>query len=80
MSTSTPLFAGATTVDLAYAVDSYPAEDTKTLAREHFLGAGGPAANAAVADVFGCLHRIGPRQVARTRGSGADHILRQRYS
>ncbi|PPJ35505.1 sugar kinase [Nocardia nova] len=46
---SVPLFVGLTTVDLAYAVDAYPAEDTKTLAREQFLGAGGPAANAAVA-------------------------------
>ncbi|MBV7705604.1 sugar kinase [Nocardia nova] len=44
-----PLFVGLTTVDLAYAVDAYPAEDTKTRARDQFLGAGGPAANAAVA-------------------------------
>ncbi|WP_227983443.1 PfkB family carbohydrate kinase [Nocardia spumae] len=48
MSTPTPLFTGLTTVDLAYSVDAYPAEDTKTRAREQFLGAGGPAANAAV--------------------------------
>ncbi|WP_062999622.1 PfkB family carbohydrate kinase [Nocardia mikamii] len=46
---SVPLFVGLTTVDLSYAVDAYPVEDTKTLAREQFLGAGGPAANAAVA-------------------------------
>lgn len=46
---SVPLFVGLTTVDLSYAVDAYPAEDTKTRARDHFLGAGGPAANAAVA-------------------------------
>lgn len=46
---SVPLFVGLTTVDLSYAVDAYPAEDTKTRAREQFLGAGGPAANAAVA-------------------------------
>lgn len=46
---SVPLFVGLTTVDLAYAVDAYPAEDTKTRARDQFLGAGGPAANAAVA-------------------------------
>ncbi|NKY89795.1 PfkB family carbohydrate kinase [Nocardia veterana] len=45
----TPFFAGLTTVDLAYAVDTYPVEDSKTQAREQFLGAGGPAANAAVA-------------------------------
>ncbi|OXR44988.1 Sulfofructose kinase [Nocardia cerradoensis] len=46
---SVPLFVGLTTVDLSYAVDAYPGEDTKTRAREQFLGAGGPAANAAVA-------------------------------
>ncbi|MDR7169267.1 sugar/nucleoside kinase (ribokinase family) [Nocardia kruczakiae] len=46
---SVPLFVGLTTVDLSYAVDAYPAEDTKTRARDQFLGAGGPAANAAVA-------------------------------
>ncbi|WP_025348304.1 PfkB family carbohydrate kinase [Nocardia nova] len=49
MSAPMPLFAGLATVDLAYAVDAYPAEDTKTRARDQFLGAGGPAANAAVA-------------------------------
>ncbi|MBF4999918.1 sugar kinase [Nocardia sp. BSTN01] len=46
---SVPLFVGLTTVDLSYAVDAYPVEDTKTRARDQFLGAGGPAANAAVA-------------------------------
>ncbi|MBF6249040.1 PfkB family carbohydrate kinase [Nocardia farcinica] len=43
------LFVGLSTVDIAYAVDRYPEKDTKTQAREQFLGAGGPAANAAVA-------------------------------
>ncbi|WP_280458391.1 PfkB family carbohydrate kinase [Nocardia carnea] len=43
------LFAGISTVDIAYLVDGYPAEDTKTQARDQFIGAGGPAANAAVA-------------------------------
>ncbi|WP_040840632.1 PfkB family carbohydrate kinase [Nocardia brevicatena] len=46
---ATPLFVGLTTVDIAYAVDRYPAEDTKTRAVDQFLGAGGPACNAAVA-------------------------------
>ncbi|WP_019925536.1 PfkB family carbohydrate kinase [Nocardia sp. BMG111209] len=43
------LFVGLSTLDIAYAVDRYPGEDTKTQARDQFLGAGGPAANAAVA-------------------------------
>ncbi|MFE6863929.1 PfkB family carbohydrate kinase [Nocardia sp. NPDC057668] len=43
------VFVGLATLDLAYTVDRYPAEDTKTQAAELFLGAGGPAANAAVA-------------------------------
>lgn len=43
------LFAGISTVDIAYLVDSYPAEDTKTQALDQFIGAGGPATNAAVA-------------------------------
>lgn len=42
------LFVGLSTVDIAYAVGAYPAEDTKTQADDMFLGAGGPAANAAV--------------------------------
>ncbi|MFB8001532.1 PfkB family carbohydrate kinase [Nocardia sp. NPDC056000] len=43
------LFVGLTTVDLAYGLESYPHEDSKTVAVDQFLGAGGPAANAAVA-------------------------------
>ncbi|MGY1876373.1 PfkB family carbohydrate kinase [Nocardia gipuzkoensis] len=43
------LFVGLATLDIAYAVHHYPGEDTKTQALEQFLGAGGPAANAAVA-------------------------------
>ncbi|MFQ6226289.1 PfkB family carbohydrate kinase [Nocardia sp. NPDC002869] len=43
------LFVGLSTLDIAYAVDRYPGEDTKTQASDQFLGAGGPAANAAVA-------------------------------
>ncbi|WP_459549920.1 PfkB family carbohydrate kinase [Nocardia sp. X0981] len=45
----TGLFVGLSTVDIAYRVGSYPAEDTKTQATDQWLGAGGPAANAAVA-------------------------------
>ncbi len=43
------LFVGLSTLDIANAVDRYPAEDTKAQALDQFLGAGGPAANAAVA-------------------------------
>jgi sugar/nucleoside kinase (ribokinase family) len=43
------LFVGLSTLDIAYAVGRYPGEDTKTQASDQFLGAGGPAANAAVA-------------------------------
>lgn len=49
---SAVLFAGLTTIDLAYLVDDYPVEDTKTQASDQFLGAGGPAANAAVTYAF----------------------------
>ncbi|MEV5649636.1 PfkB family carbohydrate kinase [Nocardia sp. NPDC052254] len=64
MNAPAPLFAGLTTVDLAYGVGSYPAEDTKTTAREQFLGAGGPAANAAVA----CAVLIGEARLITALG------------
>ncbi|WP_458686390.1 PfkB family carbohydrate kinase [Nocardia tengchongensis] len=62
-------FVGLTTVDIAYGVDSYPPEDSKTLARDQFLGAGGPAANAAVA--FAVLSGDSPRLVTAL---GRDHL------
>ncbi|MGA6209321.1 PfkB family carbohydrate kinase [Nocardia testacea] len=43
------LFVGLSTVDIAYRVKSYPAEDSKTQALDQYAGAGGPATNAAVA-------------------------------
>ncbi|WP_306363853.1 PfkB family carbohydrate kinase [Nocardia sp. CC227C] len=43
------VFVGLATLDIAYAVQRYPEEDTKVRADGMFLGAGGPAANAAVA-------------------------------
>ncbi|MBF6333978.1 PfkB family carbohydrate kinase [Nocardia transvalensis] len=46
---ATAVFVGLATLDIAYAVDRYPAEDSKTQAHDQFLGAGGPAANAAIA-------------------------------
>ncbi|WP_040802852.1 PfkB family carbohydrate kinase [Nocardia concava] len=52
MGSRSAVFAGLSTLDLAYAVDRYPAEDSKTQAADLFLGAGGPAANAAVTYAF----------------------------
>ncbi|WP_024800935.1 PfkB family carbohydrate kinase [Nocardia sp. BMG51109] len=49
---ATAVFVGLTTLDIAYAVRRYPDEDSKTQAQNQFLGAGGPAANAAVACAF----------------------------
>ncbi|WP_067820412.1 PfkB family carbohydrate kinase [Nocardia inohanensis] len=46
------VFVGLSTLDLAYTVGRYPAEDSKTQADDLFLGAGGPAANAAVTYAF----------------------------
>ncbi|MFE3189210.1 PfkB family carbohydrate kinase [Nocardia sp. NPDC059240] len=46
------VFVGLSTLDLSYAVDRYPLEDTKTRADGLFLGAGGPAANAAITHAF----------------------------
>ncbi|MFI5716305.1 PfkB family carbohydrate kinase [Nocardia sp. NPDC051750] len=43
------LFVGLSTVDIAYRVETYPPEDTKTQAVDQYSGAGGPATNAAVA-------------------------------
>lgn len=46
------LFVGLATLDLAHAVNAYPPEDSKTQALDQFIGAGGPATNAAVAWAF----------------------------
>jgi sugar/nucleoside kinase (ribokinase family) len=43
------VFAGLSTLDLAYLVDEFPQEDSKNLAREQFTAGGGPALNASVA-------------------------------
>jgi sugar/nucleoside kinase (ribokinase family) len=42
------LFVGLTTVDIVFAFDRYPDEDTKNTARQYTIAAGGPASNAAV--------------------------------
>ncbi|NUS44488.1 MAG: sugar kinase, partial [Mycobacteriaceae bacterium] len=46
------LFVGLATCDIAYLVDEYLSEDSKTQALDQFLGAGGPAANAAITFAF----------------------------
>jgi sugar/nucleoside kinase (ribokinase family) len=45
---SPALFVGISTLDIAYLVDGYPEQDTKTQATDQFLGTGGPASNAAI--------------------------------
>lgn len=55
------VFVGLSTLDIAYAVDRYPAEDSKTRASGMFLGAGGPAANAAITHAF-LTGRAAPRE------------------
>jgi sugar/nucleoside kinase (ribokinase family) len=42
------LFIGRSTLDVLYALDALPAEDTKTFAREMHAAPGGPALNAAI--------------------------------
>ncbi|HET6207924.1 MAG TPA: PfkB family carbohydrate kinase [Terracidiphilus sp.] len=42
------LFVGRTTLDVVYALDEFPAEDTKVFARELRAAPGGPATNAAI--------------------------------
>ncbi|MGW4121365.1 PfkB family carbohydrate kinase [Nocardia sp. NPDC004711] len=69
------IFVGLTTVDIAYGVDSYPPEDSKTLARDQFLGAGGPAANAAVA--FAILSGNPPRLITALGKHRLADIARQ---
>jgi sugar/nucleoside kinase (ribokinase family) len=46
------LFVGLSTLDLGYLVEGYPAENTKNLAVDAFMAAGGPATNAAVTCAF----------------------------
>ncbi|WP_280370655.1 PfkB family carbohydrate kinase [Nocardia wallacei] len=69
---ATAVFVGLATLDIAYAVRRYPAEDSKTQAEDQFLGAGGPAANAAVAYAFlsgrspALITALGEHQLAQT--------------
>ncbi|MCM6772791.1 PfkB family carbohydrate kinase [Nocardia sp. CDC159] len=66
---ATAVFVGLATLDIAYALDRYPDEDTKTRARDQFLGAGGPAANAAVTHAF-----LSGRTPALVTALGEHHL------
>ena len=48
MNSPCALFVGRTTLDVVYALDQFPAEDTKVFARELRAAPGGPATNAAI--------------------------------
>jgi sugar/nucleoside kinase (ribokinase family) len=62
------LFLGIATLDIAYLVDRVPDPNQKMTARELFVGAGGPATNAAVA-----FARLGGEAMLAT--SIGDHAL-----
>jgi sugar/nucleoside kinase (ribokinase family) len=62
----TGLFIGLTTLDTIYHVDRLPQRDEKIVAREFFVGAGGPATNAAMT-----FHHLGGRSnLVSTIGRG----------
>jgi sugar/nucleoside kinase (ribokinase family) len=66
------LFVGLTTLDTIYRVDRLPAADEKIAAREVFVGAGGPATNAAIT----FAHLGGRPRLVSAIGSGplADFV------
>jgi sugar/nucleoside kinase (ribokinase family) len=65
---------GLTTIDIVFAFDRYPEEDTKNTARQYTIAAGGPASNAAVvysylggeAQLISSLGRRGISDIARS--------------
>lgn len=68
------LFVGLTTVDIVFAFDAFPQEDSKNTARRYMAAAGGPASNAAV--VF--AHMGGASQLVSSLGmSEIADIARQ---
>jgi len=71
---ATAVFVGLSTLDIAYSVGRYPDEDTKTQAHDQFLGAGGPAANAAVA--FAALSGRTPALVTALGEHQLAHLIR----
>ncbi len=68
------VFVGLSTLDIAYSVARYPDEDTKTQAHDQFLGAGGPAANAAV--TFAALSVRTPALVTALGEHQLAHVIR----
>jgi sugar/nucleoside kinase (ribokinase family) len=71
---ATAVFVGLSTLDIAYSVGRYPDEDSKTQAHDQFLGAGGPAANAAVA--FAALSGRTPALVTALGEHQLAHLIR----
>ncbi|MBU3060611.1 sugar kinase [Nocardia sp. NEAU-G5] len=71
---ATAVFVGLSTLDIAYTVASYPQEDTKTQAQDQFLGAGGPAANAAVA--YAALSGRTPTLITALGEHQLAHVIR----
>ena len=71
---ATAVFVGLSTLDIAYSVARYPDEDTKTQAQDQFLGAGGPAANAAVA--FAGLSGHTPALITALGDHQLAHLIR----
>lgn len=71
---ATAVFVGLSTLDIAYSVARYPDEDTKTQAQDQFLGAGGPAANAAVA--FAGLSGRTPALITALGDHQLAHLIR----
>lgn len=66
MNSSQVLFIGRATLDVLYALDHYPSEDTKTFANAMHVAPGGPATNAAI------THTLlgGKSQLITTIGGG----------
>jgi sugar/nucleoside kinase (ribokinase family) len=67
--TGAVVFVGLATLDIVYGVGSYPPPDSKNTAEQQFLGAGGPAANAAIT----CAH-LSARPVTLVTALGR-HVL-----
>lgn len=67
-------FVGLSTVDIIFALDAYPEEDTKNTARQCSVAAGGPASNAAV--VFSFLG--GDAQLISSLGTGGISDIARR--
>lgn len=72
------LFAGLTTVDLVFALDNYPVEDTKNTALAYTAAAGGPACNASVVFSYlgGDAHLVSPVGKSAIAGIARSDLAR----